>query len=92
VFFDSDELEVHALAAAPGGGVYVATSPNGKIYKVDTAGKATTFYDPPDAYIWSLAVDRTGTVFAAPATKGPSTRSRRTDAARSSIRPRRHTR
>jgi len=57
-FFDSDELEVHALAVAPGGGVYVATSPNGKIYKVDAAGKAATFYDPPDAYIWSLAVDR----------------------------------
>src|SRR5438552_2346793 len=27
VFFDSPELEVHALAAAPGGGLYVATSP-----------------------------------------------------------------
>ena len=70
VFFDSDELEVHALAAAPGGGVYVATSPNGKIYKLDAAGKATTFYDPPDAYIWSLAVDRSGTVFAGTGDKG----------------------
>jgi hypothetical protein len=70
LFFDSDELEVHALAAAPGGGLYVATSPNGKIYKVDGAGKATTFYDPPDAYIWSLAIDRTGTVFAGTGDKG----------------------
>ena len=56
VFFDSDELEVHALAAVPGGGLYVATSPNGKIYKVDAAGKAATFYDPPDAYIWTLSL------------------------------------
>jgi outer membrane protein assembly factor BamB len=70
VFFDSDELEVHALAAVPGGGLYVATSPNGKIYKVDAGGKAAPFFDPPDAYIWSLAVDRAGTVYAATGDKG----------------------
>ena len=33
-FFDAAELEVHALAPAPGGGLYVATSPDGKIYQV----------------------------------------------------------
>jgi sugar lactone lactonase YvrE len=70
VFFDSDELEVHALALAPGGGLYAATSPNGKIYKLDNAGKATTFFDPADTYIWSLAVDRAGTVYAATGDKG----------------------
>ena len=70
VFFDSDELEVHAIAPVPGGGIYVATSPNGKIYKVDAAGKAATFFDPPDAYIWSLAVDRNGTVYAGTGDKG----------------------
>jgi sugar lactone lactonase YvrE len=70
VFFDSDELEVHALAPVPGGGLYVATSPNGKIYKLDSAGKAATFFDPPDAYIWSLAVDRAGVVYAATGDKG----------------------
>ena len=70
VFFDSDELEVHALAPVAGGGLYVATSPNGKIYKVDAAGKAATFFDPPDAYIWSLAVDRAGIVYAGTGDKG----------------------
>ena len=70
VFFDSDELEVHALAPAPGGGLYVGTSPNGKIYKVDAAGKATVFFDPPDPYVWSLAVDRAGAVYAATGDKG----------------------
>lgn len=64
VFFDSNEMEVHALAAAPDGGLYVATSPEGRIYKVDAKGHATTFFDPEDKYIWSLAVDRQGTVFA----------------------------
>ena len=33
-FFDAAELEVHALAPAPGGGLYVGTSPDGKIYQV----------------------------------------------------------
>jgi hypothetical protein len=70
VFFDSEELEVHAIAAAPGGGLFVGTSPDGRIYKVDAAGKGTPFFDPADRYIWSLAVDRTGNVFAATGDKG----------------------
>ncbi len=70
VFFDSEELEVHAIASVPGGGLYVGTSPDGKIYKLDATGKATTFFDPTDRYIWSLAVDRAGNVFAATGDKG----------------------
>src|SRR5262245_4139866 len=70
VFFDSEELEVHAIAPAPGGGIYVGTSPQGKIYKVDATGKASVFFDPDDRYIWSLAVDRGGNVFAATGDKG----------------------
>ena len=70
VFFDAEELEVHAIAPAPGGGVYAATSPDGKIYKVDAAGTGTVFFDPPDRYIWSLAVDREGNVFAGTGDKG----------------------
>jgi len=70
VFFDTDELEVHAIAPAPGGGIYVATSPDGKIYKVDASGKGAVFFDPGDRYIWSLAVDKSGTVFAATGDKG----------------------
>src|SRR6187200_353872 len=63
VFFDSEELEVHALAPAPGGGLYVGTSPNGKIYKVDAKGSGSVFFDPDDRYIWSLVVDKAGNVF-----------------------------
>lgn len=70
VFFDTEELEVHALAPAPGGGLYVGTSPNGKIYKVEASGTGSVFFDPEDRYIWSLAVDRTGNVFAATGDKG----------------------
>src|SRR5688572_3015861 len=46
VFFDSEELEVHAIAQAPSGGIYVGTSPQGKIYRVDATGKAAVFFDP----------------------------------------------
>lgn len=70
VFFDSEELEVHAIAPVPGGGIYVGTSPQGKIYKVDASGKGSVFFDPADRYIWSLAVDKSGNLFAATGDKG----------------------
>ncbi|NOT28737.1 MAG: hypothetical protein HOP16_21855 [Acidobacteria bacterium] len=70
VFFDTEELEVHAIALAPGGGIYVATSPDGKIYKVTAAGAGTVFFDPPDRYVWSLAVDPAGNVYAGTGDKG----------------------
>jgi hypothetical protein len=70
VFFDSDELEVHALAIGAGGVVYAGTSPNGRIYRIDATGAAMPFFDPPDPYIWSLAVDRAGAVYAATGDKG----------------------
>jgi hypothetical protein len=70
VFFDAEELEVHAIAMAPGGGIYAATSPDGKIYKIDAAGTSTVFFDPPDRYIWSLIVDSAGNVFAGTGDKG----------------------
>ena len=70
VFFDSNELEVHALALAPGGGLYIGTSPDGRIYKVDSSGKSTEFFDPDEKYIWALAVAPDGAVFAATGDKG----------------------
>ena len=70
VFFDAEELEVHALAPAPGGGLYAATSPDGKIYKLDAAGKSSVLFDPPDKYIWGLVVDKAGNVYAATGDKG----------------------
>ena len=70
VFFDTEELEVHAIALAPGGGIYAATSPDGKIYRVNAAGSGTVFFDPPDRYVWSLAVDSSGNVYAGTGDKG----------------------
>jgi hypothetical protein len=70
VFFDAEELEVHAIAPGPGGVLYVGTSPDGKIYKVDARGTGTVLFDPPDRYIWSLVVDRAGNIFAGTGDKG----------------------
>jgi sugar lactone lactonase YvrE len=70
VFYDSTEMEVHALAWAPNGGLSAATSPEGRVYRIEANGQATPFFDPDDKYIWSLAVDREGNVFAGTGDKG----------------------
>jgi hypothetical protein len=63
VFFDAEELQVHALAAAPDGALYVGTSPAGKVYRVAPDGTHRVLFDPDETYIWSLAVGADGTVF-----------------------------
>ncbi len=69
-YFDSDELEVHALAATPSGVLYVATSPNGHIYRVEPNGSARQWFNPETKYIWALAVDGVGNLFAGTGEKG----------------------
>jgi WD40 repeat protein len=52
--YTAPEPEVYA-AAFHGGALYVGSSPNGKVYRVDpNDGKATVFYDPKQAYIWAM--------------------------------------
>ena len=69
-FFDSTELEVHALALAQDGSLYAATSPEGRIYKIDRNGKGAPFFDPEDKYIWSLSLDSHGNLYAGTGEKG----------------------
>ncbi|HXH08136.1 MAG TPA: hypothetical protein VNI83_16280 [Vicinamibacterales bacterium] len=70
VFFDSGELEVHALAAAPDGGLFAGTSPDGKVYRIARDGSARVVFDPEDRYIWALAVDDNGTLYVGTGDKG----------------------
>src|SRR4029077_6090204 len=52
--YTAPEPEIYAVAFREGA-LYVGTSPNGKIYRVDPeSGKATTFFEPKQAYIWAL--------------------------------------
>ncbi|MGZ8830405.1 MAG: hypothetical protein ACXW2Q_08510 [Thermoanaerobaculia bacterium] len=54
VIYTAPDPEVYAVAFRDGA-LYVGTSPNGKIYRVDPeSGKATTFFEPKQAYIWAL--------------------------------------
>ena len=64
-FFDSDQLQVHALAAGPGRDIYVATSPEGKVYRVDPDGKGTVVFDPEEKYVWALAAAADGALLVA---------------------------
>lgn len=65
VAFDAEQLQVHALAPAPGRDVYVGTSPDGQVYRVDPSGKGTPVFDPEEKYIWALATAADGTLLVA---------------------------
>lgn len=56
LFYDSDEINVSALAIANDGSVFAGTSPDGKVYKISANGQASVYFDPKEKYIWSLAV------------------------------------
>ncbi|MCU1246280.1 MAG: hypothetical protein JWN02_2190, partial [Acidobacteria bacterium] len=54
LIYTASEPEIYALAFRDGA-LYVGTSPNGKVYRVDpNDGKGSAFYDPKQAYIWAL--------------------------------------
>src|SRR2546428_468474 len=70
LIYTAPEPEIYALAFNSGV-VYVGTSPNGKIYRVDPSdGKGTVFYDPKQAYIWALAFLPDGDLAAATGVEG----------------------
>jgi outer membrane protein assembly factor BamB len=54
---------VFAVAPAPGGAVYAATSPDGAVYRV-TLNRAEELCRPGQKYIWALAAARDGTLYA----------------------------
>lgn len=52
--FTAPEPEIYAVAWYDGS-LLVGSSPNGKVYRVDPAsGKSSVFFDPKQAYIWSI--------------------------------------
>lgn len=69
VLWDSEELQVHALAWH-GDALLAGTSPDGKVYRVTPQGAATVFFDPDETYVWSLAVDRQQRVYVGTGGKG----------------------
>src|SRR5256885_1626030 len=68
--FESSDLVAQAIAFDSKGVLYVATSPDGKVYRVSASGEKTVFFDPKSKYIWDLAFGADGTLFVATGDKG----------------------
>jgi outer membrane protein assembly factor BamB len=68
--FESTDLVAQAIAFDAKGTLYVATSPDGKVYRVSASGEKTIFFDPKSKYIWDLAFAADGTLYVATGDKG----------------------
>jgi hypothetical protein len=66
---DFDALEIHAIVVDKQDRVYVATSPDGKVYRLshpaDANAKPEVFYDPKQKYIWAMVVAPNGDLYIA---------------------------
>src|SRR2546430_3492281 len=60
-----DGIAVQAIAIDRQDRLYAATSPDGKVYRVDASGRADVFYDPKTKYIWALTFGPTGDLYVA---------------------------
>jgi hypothetical protein len=69
-FAELDGLEIHAIVLDGKDGVYAATDPDGKVYKIGSDGKPKLFYDPHQKYIWSMAFASNGDLFLATGDQG----------------------
>ena len=99
IIFEPKELQVQAVVIAKDGAIYAATSPDGKIYRIEHS-QATTkkpadtktdkateeakpaemvadpnytssiYFDPKTKYIWDLALDVHGNLYAATGDQG----------------------
>ena len=73
--FAGKELAVQALAMGPGGILFAATSPDGKVYRIEpaksgAAAVARVIFDPAQTtekpkYLWDLAIGEAGDLFVA---------------------------
>lgn len=69
--FEGKELGVQAVRVGPDGSVFVATSPDGKVYRLGRGGAAATVvFDPSltqqkPKYLWDMAVGRGGELYVA---------------------------
>lgn len=56
LLYTAPEPEIYAISFRDGA-LFIGSSPNGKVYRVDpNDGKATPFYDPKQGYIWAMTL------------------------------------
>jgi hypothetical protein len=70
LFFDAEEIGVHAIAFDREDALFAATSPDGKVYKIDESGSHSIFCDPEDKYIWDMLPGEGGSLYIATGEKG----------------------
>ena len=68
--FESTDLVAQSIAFDSKGTLYVATSPDGKVYRVSSSGEKSVFFDPKTKYIWDLAFGPDGNLYVATGDKG----------------------
>lgn len=68
--FESTDLVAQAIAFDSKGTLFVATSPDGKVYRVNATGEKSVFFDPKTKYIWDLAFGPDGNLYVATGDKG----------------------
>jgi len=59
-----------AMAVAPDGSTYVGSGNEGKIFKIDNAGKIATFFDTTELEVHALALATDGSLYAATSPDG----------------------
>src|SRR2546423_5601344 len=70
LLYTAPEQEIYSVAFHDGS-LYAASSPNGKIYRIDpNDGKATPLFDPKQAYIWAMDFLPSGDLVAATGVEG----------------------
>ncbi len=60
LIYDSDEMEVMALAIDSNNNLYMGTSPNGKIYKMSKNGEISVFSEIGEKNIYVMIFDKSG--------------------------------
>lgn len=68
--YESDEALAWATAVGPDGSIYLGTGHQGRLFRIDPAGKAKLLWQAPEIEIFALAVGPEGRLFAATAPNG----------------------
>jgi len=69
-FFETPELEIHAVAVDSKDRVYAAAAPDGPVYRILPDGDSALFYNPETKYIWAMVLDSRDNLYVATGDKG----------------------
>lgn len=70
VLFETDAVEIHALALDSNGNLYAAAAPSSQVFRISPSGEAAPFYDPHTPYIWDMAFGPDGALYLATGDRG----------------------